>query len=199
MYARHHVILPKWSVLLSPLSFATWASAGQGCSGFPRVVPSSTVHSILLLSALSPPGHPLELQIPKVLRIINPRRQEPAAVGKQRALHMQRKLPYTQVIPIYSALSGNTSCRQQDLNSLPLCCKRSPHYLRGAFWEQAAWMEYQILGAKLAKHIKNVPMAPWLGIILKRDPLSLKIFLISFHWFSEWFLHDTELLRYFKH
>lgn len=177
----------------SPPSFATssCASAGQGCCGFPRIVPTSTVHPILLLSALSAPGYPLELQIPKVLGITNPRRREPAAVGKQRALHMQRQLLYTQAIPIYSVFSGNTSCRQQDLNSFPLCCKRSLHYLCGASWEQAAWMEYQILGAKLAEHIKNVQMAPWLGIILKRDLLSffkdLFNFISPIFWmFSSW-------------
>lgn len=169
-------------------SFATssCASAGQGCSGFPGIVTTSTIHSILLLSALSAPGHPHELQIPKVLGITNPRKQEPAAVRKQRALHMQRKLLYTEVISVYSVLSGNTSCRQQDLNSFPLCCKRSLHYLCGD------------LGAKLAEHIKNVPMAPWLGIILQRDLLSFFKDLFNFispifwmvsswHWATEVF------------
>lgn len=52
--------------------------------------------------------------------------------------HMQRKLPYTQDFPIYFVLYGNTSCRQQSLNSLTLGYKRSPRYLCSVFWEQTA-------------------------------------------------------------
>lgn len=91
----------------------------------------------------------------------------------QRRENTQRNLPYTQTfLLIYFVLCGNTSCRKQGLNSLPLGCRRSLHYLRSVFWEQTAWMEYQMLGAKLVKHIKNVPMTEWIGLILKLHLLS---------------------------